>query len=60
MWYALLILVTVDQGVSVYAVDSIHASEAQCLDALVTEHRAEGVCAPVEVQFSELLPQMGS
>jgi hypothetical protein len=56
MWYALLILVTVSEGVSVYAVDSVHASEAQCLDALVTEHRADGVCAPVEIRFPEMGP----
>ena len=54
MWYALLLLVTVDQGVSIYTVDSIHASEAECANILVTEYRAEGLCVPVEVQFPTL------
>jgi hypothetical protein len=57
MWYALLVLVTLDTDLNIYSVESIHASEAACLDALVTEHRAEGVCVPVEVQFPKLLPE---
>jgi hypothetical protein len=55
MWYALLVLVSVD----IYTVDSVHTSKEQCLSALVTEHRGEGMCTPVEIRFPELLPEMG-